>query len=75
MSSKTISGEQAFALRRSLGISQADFWERLGVTQSGGSRYEKDRPIPKFVYLLMQLAYYNNPEQILKSVRHRRRSR
>jgi len=69
MLDKTISGKQAAALRRNLRLSQTEFWTRLGVTQSGGSRYEADRPIPRTVYLLMQLAYFNNPEQTLKRIR------
>lgn len=36
---------------------QAEFWGRLGVTQSGGSRYESGRSIPKPVQLLLQVTY------------------
>lgn len=44
-------------LRRSLGLSQGEFWARLGVTQSGGSRYEKGRNIPKPTAVLARLIY------------------
>jgi transcriptional regulator with XRE-family HTH domain len=41
--------------RKVLGESQAAFWQRFGVTQSGGSRYESGRTIPRPVRLLMTL--------------------
>ena len=34
-------------LRRKMDISQFEFWSRIGVTQSGGSRYETMRKVPK----------------------------
>jgi DNA-binding transcriptional regulator YiaG len=43
--------------RKKLGLNQADFWRPLGVTQSGGSRYESGRNLPKPVRLLLTLAY------------------
>ncbi|MFC5302000.1 hypothetical protein [Azospira restricta] len=42
-------------IRRLKGENQSDFWFRFGVTQSGGSRYEGDREIPKPVKILMAL--------------------
>lgn len=33
-------------VRRARGENQAQFWNRFGVTQSGGSRYETGRNIP-----------------------------
>lgn len=44
-----------FAYRKALGENQATFWRRFGVTQSGGSRYESGRTIPRPVRLLMAL--------------------
>jgi transcriptional regulator with XRE-family HTH domain len=41
--------------RKAAGINQAEFWNRFGVTQSGGSRYESGRAIPKPIKLLMAL--------------------
>ncbi len=41
--------------RRAEGLNQSDFWKRFGVTQSGGSRYESGRAIPKPTRLLMWL--------------------
>lgn len=41
--------------RSALGENQTTFWQRFGVTQSGGSRYESGRTIPKPVRLLITL--------------------
>lgn len=41
--------------RKVLGESQGIFWQRFGVTQSGGSRYESGRTIPRPVRMLMAL--------------------
>ncbi|PLX76734.1 MAG: hypothetical protein C0607_03470 [Azoarcus sp.] len=41
--------------RRSLRESQAVFWGRLGVTQSGGSRYESGRDMPQSAAMLAAL--------------------
>lgn len=42
-------------IRRLRGENQSDFWFRFGVSQSGGSRYEGERGIPKPVKILMAL--------------------
>lgn len=34
------------AYRKSLGESQTVFWDRFGATQAGGSRYEREQPMP-----------------------------
>lgn len=44
-------------IRRKTGLNQSEFWSRLGVTQSGGSRYETGRRIPKPVEALLRLIY------------------
>jgi predicted transcriptional regulator len=41
--------------RNKLGINQTVFWQRYGVTQSAGSRYESGRSIPKPLRLLVRL--------------------
>lgn len=41
--------------RKKLGVNQHAFWSGLGVTQSGGSRYETGRNIPQPVALLLTL--------------------
>ena len=54
-------------LRRKLGLNQHQFWSPIGVTQSGGSRYENGRNMPKPVRELVRLAYV---EQIdLKAIK------
>jgi transcriptional regulator with XRE-family HTH domain len=46
-------------LRKSLGLNQAAFWGRIEVTQSGGSRYENGRPLPRPVRKLLGIVYLN----------------
>lgn len=41
--------------RKSLGLNQSLFWKRLGVTQSGGSRYESGRGLPTPTAMLLWL--------------------
>jgi transcriptional regulator with XRE-family HTH domain len=45
------------AIRRKLGLNQQQFWSRLGVTQSGGSRYESGRNMPRPVQHLLRLVH------------------
>ncbi len=45
-------------LRKSLGMNQKEFWSEIGVTQSGGSRYEAGRSMPRPVQELLRLVYY-----------------
>ena len=44
-------------LRRSLGLNQHDFWSAVGVTQSGGSRYETGRVMSRPVRELVRLVH------------------
>jgi transcriptional regulator with XRE-family HTH domain len=46
-------------LRNSLGLNQSEFWGRIEVTQSGGSRYENGRPMPRPVRKLLRIVYLN----------------
>jgi transcriptional regulator with XRE-family HTH domain len=39
------------------GRNQADFWSEVGVTQSGGSRYENERDMPRPVKMLLALNF------------------
>ena len=41
--------------RKKLRVNQQTFWSPLGVTQSGGSRYESGRNLPRPVALLVTL--------------------
>ena len=44
-------------IRRRLGLNQEEFWTRIGVTQSGGSRYESGRSMTKPVRELLRLVH------------------
>ncbi len=44
-------------IRKKLGLNQQEFWSSLGVTQSGGSRYESGRTMPKPVRELLRLVH------------------
>jgi transcriptional regulator with XRE-family HTH domain len=44
-------------IRTRLGLNQQKFWTRVGVTQTGGSRYECGRRMPKPVQELLRLVY------------------
>jgi DNA-binding transcriptional regulator YiaG len=58
------------AARRTSGLNQSEFWSRFGVTQSGGSRYESGRNIPKPLKTLMWLYDAGNiSDQDLENVR------
>jgi DNA-binding transcriptional regulator YiaG len=45
------------AFRTKLGLNQSQFWGQIGVTQSGGSRYESGRKIPGPIAKLLTIAY------------------
>jgi transcriptional regulator with XRE-family HTH domain len=44
-------------IRQRLGMNQEEFWTRVGVTQSGGSRYESGRAMPRPVRELLRLVH------------------
>jgi len=52
-----ITGLEALAIRKKLSLNQSDFWTPFGVTQSGGSRYESGRNIPRPVQILLAAKY------------------
>lgn len=54
---KSMEKIDAREIRRKLGMNQQQFWSRLGVTQSGGSRYESGRNIPRPVQHLLRLVH------------------
>jgi transcriptional regulator with XRE-family HTH domain len=54
---KTVENIDAREIRRKLGLNQQQFWSNLGVTQSGGSRYESGRNMPKPVRELLRLVH------------------
>lgn len=54
---KNLTGSDIRELRKKLGLNQSQFWSKLGVTQSGGSRYESGRNIPRPVQALLRLVH------------------
>jgi hypothetical protein len=50
-----IKTEAPLVVRHREGLNQAQFWGLLGTTQSGGSRYETGRAMPKTVRMLWAL--------------------
>lgn len=54
---KTMEKVDAREIRRKLGLNQQQFWSKLGVTQSGGSRYESGRNMPRPVQHLLRLVH------------------
>ena len=54
---KTVEKINPREIRRKLGMNQQDFWTKIGVTQSGGSRYESGRGMPKPVRELLRLVH------------------
>lgn len=56
------SGKSVLELRKRLAMSQAVFWRHVGVTQSGGSRYESGRTPPKQVLWALHFVYGSEKE-------------
>ena len=54
---KTTDKNEPREIRRKLGLNQQQFWSKIGVTQSGGSRYESGRNIPRPVRELLRLVH------------------
>ena len=56
-------------IRRKLGLNQSQFWSQIGVTQSGGSRYESGRNIPRPVQALLRLVHISRLTSIASSAK------
>ena len=54
---KTPEKIDAREIRKKLGLNQQQFWSKIGVTQSGGSRYESGRNMPRPVRELLRLVH------------------
>ena len=54
---KNTDNVDAREIRRKLSMNQQQFWSKLGVTQSGGSRYESGRNMPRPVQQLLRLVH------------------
>lgn len=67
---KITDGKRAQKLRIKLGSRQDEFWSRVGVTQSAGSRYETgSRRLPVPLQMLIELAYGSKSLEALKRLR------
>lgn len=53
-------------MRMKANLNQSEFWARVGVHQTTGSRYENGRPVPAPVCMLLGLAY-GTPAQAQKA--------
>jgi hypothetical protein len=58
----------ALKLRKSLRLTQAQFWSRIKVTQSGGSRHENERSMPGPVRKLLSIVYLKETAKRSRSV-------
>lgn len=56
-SKKLPTGKELREIRRKMNLNQAEFWNRIGTTQSAGSRYESGRDVPESVASLAYLVY------------------
>lgn len=68
-----IDGQSIVTYRKAHNMNQHEFWSPLGVTQSGGSRYEAGRNIPPAVLILVELVYIvgltKEQAQVIKAYR------
>ncbi len=70
MAHRIITGTEAATLRAKQGTNQTAFWSRVGITQSGGSRYENGQCyIPEPVAMLLDLVYGAKGEALLTKMR------
>lgn len=74
MSRKKTGDSAIRVLRKKRGLNQADFWAHVGVTQSGGSRYETGRSIARPIEMLINLVYGKDGESLLRKMRRAVRS-
>ena len=59
----------AIQIRKKLGLTQTEFWGRVGISQTAGSRYEGGRNIPEPVRMLLELAHGKRPLANLAKLR------
>ncbi|PKO87262.1 MAG: transcriptional regulator [Betaproteobacteria bacterium HGW-Betaproteobacteria-12] len=67
-------GRDAKVLRQKLGLTQTDFWARVGSVQTAGSRYESGRDMPTQVAWVLHIAY-GPPARVQKLVDWLRQSK
>ena len=57
MLGKNLTSTEIKAIRQNQCLIQSEFWEAVGVTQSGGSRYENGHTIPTQILELIRIIY------------------
>jgi DNA-binding transcriptional regulator YiaG len=70
MSHRHVTNVEAHDMRVKAGLNQTQFWSRVGITQSGGSRYETGScGIPEPVAMLLDLVYSSKGPKLLEKLR------
>lgn len=70
MGHRNIYPKEVLTMRDKAGTNQTQFWAKVGVTQSGGSRYETGHcSIPEPVAILLDLVYGIKGPQLLAKMR------
>jgi DNA-binding transcriptional regulator YiaG len=46
-----------YAIRAKWKLSSRDFWNTIGVTASGGCKYEEGRQMPRYLEILFGIVY------------------
>jgi len=73
MKVERLTGSRAKEIRLARNLTQAEFWEALKITQSGGSRFEREgRRIPESVLELLLLATLPEAKAIARLVKLRK---
>ena len=57
--------KMAIKLRAKLNCNQTEFWGMVGITQSGGCRYEAGRNLPLPLRIAMAFVFKDEIEEIL----------
>lgn len=60
--------ENVRQIRLRAGLNQQQFWGKIGVTQSGGSRYESGRKMPRPVQTLVRVVHVDKID--LSAINH-----
>lgn len=50
-----------YSVREKHQLSQRDFWQTIGVTQTGGAKYETGRQMPRYLEILFASVYMGKP--------------
>ncbi|MEY4593537.1 MAG: hypothetical protein RIR18_2432 [Pseudomonadota bacterium] len=57
-----MTGKEVRLWRKSLGLNQSEFWGRVFVSQSRGSRHESGESMPRGVECLLRLIFCSEKE-------------